>query len=109
MVVWNAAHATPLPDKGNLFSVPVAGVEKDLAIGVTSPWAAAAEAVKGWGAGKKGTFIMTGNGMAKKIVPIGDLATLGVAKSGGAYLVGSADAAFTTGEIVDVNGGLHID
>lgn len=96
VVVWNAAHLSPSPDKGNIFSVPVGEVERDLAVAVTSPWAAADEAVKGWKEGgvKGGVFIYTGNIMAKAVFPHPDFTTLGTAKRAASYLVEAADAQY---------------
>lgn len=61
--------------------------------------AAAAEAYKAWGAegesdGKQRTFIYTGNGMPKHILPMINLATVGTGKSAAAYWVQVADVLY---------------
>ncbi|KAH8904218.1 NAD(P)-binding protein [Coniochaeta sp. PMI_546] len=94
VIVWNVAQRTPSPDKNNIFSVPIGDVEKDLAVAVTSPWAAAREAVEKWEEGKKRVFIYTGNIMAKTVFPHPDFTTLGTAKRAASYLVEAADAQY---------------
>lgn len=91
VIVWTAAHVSHSPDKNNIFSVPIEDVEKDLAIAVTGPWAAANEAVKSWKEGEKGVFIYTGNIMAKAVFPHPDFTTLGTAKRAASYMIEAAD------------------
>ena len=96
VIVWNAATRTPSPDKTNIFSVSTADVEKDLAVAVTSPWAALNEAVKNWKDGERGVFIYTGNIMAKAVFPHPDFTTLGTSKRAASYVVEAADVAYKT-------------
>lgn len=61
--------------------------------------AAATAAFKVWSAegeldGKQRTFIYTGNGLPKHIVPMVDLATIGTSKSAAAYWIQLADALY---------------
>jgi NAD(P)-dependent dehydrogenase (short-subunit alcohol dehydrogenase family) len=94
VIVWNAATRTPSPDRSNIFSVPVQSLEKDLAVAVSSPWAAANEAVKNWTEGQKGVFIYTGNIMAKGVFPHPDFTTLGTSKRAASYVIEAADAMY---------------
>ncbi|KAH7309700.1 hypothetical protein B0I35DRAFT_463646 [Stachybotrys elegans] len=95
VVIWNAGPITASPDKDNFFSIPISAVNRDLAISVTSPFTAAAEAVKRWQEAKVGgRFIMTGNIQPKMIFPSPDFVTLGIAKSGSAHWLGTADALY---------------
>ena len=95
VVIWNVAGLTPPTDDDNIFSIPNAALESDLGLMVTSPFAAAGEAVKGWHAsGDAGRFIMTGNLLPRSVLPVAKFTTLGVGKSGGAYWVGTADALY---------------
>jgi NAD(P)-dependent dehydrogenase (short-subunit alcohol dehydrogenase family) len=95
VVIWNVGPVTPSPDPDNIFSLPVSAINRDLAITVTSPFVAAGEAVKGWqSTGTGGRFIMTGNIQPKMIFPVADFTTLGIAKSGAAYWLGTADALY---------------
>jgi len=94
VIVWNAATRTPSPDKTNIFSVPTADLNKDLAVAVTSPWAALNEAVKKWREGERGVFIYTGNIMAKSVFPHPDFTTLGTSKRAASYVVEAADVAY---------------
>ncbi|KAK4033726.1 hypothetical protein C8A01DRAFT_39812 [Parachaetomium inaequale] len=97
VVIWNVANVTASPDQNNIFSVPLPSFDKDLALMVTSPFAAAGKCFEVWGAaGEESTaapkrFIMTGNIQPKVIVPLPDFTTIGVAKAGAAYWVGAAD------------------
>lgn len=104
VVVWNAASMTrpPETDAENPLAVPVAALDKDLGLMVKSPYVAAQTAVEVWrekneGEGekkRKGTFIVTGNMLARKILPVPGMVTLGIGKSGGNFWVGLADAVF---------------
>lgn len=103
VVVWNAAGATPPPatDAANPLAVPAAALGRDLDLMVRSPYLAAQTAVEGWrtaaggtGPGRKGTFIMTGNMLPRKVLPVPAMVTLGVGKNGGSFWVGLADAVF---------------
>lgn len=98
VVIWNAAHSSRGSDSNNPFSVSEEAFDSDLNVMIKSPFIAAGEAVKAWsaGAGDEGqkTFIMTGNLLPKKILPIANLTMGGVGKSGAAYWVGTADALY---------------
>lgn len=95
VVIWNSGPVTPSPDPDNIFSIPVDAINRDLAISVTSSFVAAGEAVKGWqSTGIEGRVIMTGNIQPKMIFPSADFTTLGIAKSGAAYWLGTADALY---------------
>jgi NAD(P)-dependent dehydrogenase (short-subunit alcohol dehydrogenase family) len=96
VVIWNVANVTATPDSDNIFSVSLSAFDKDLALMVTSPFVAASESFKAWGAeedaaGKPKAFIMTGNIQPKVVVPLPDFTTIGVAKAGAAYWIGAAD------------------
>lgn len=103
VIVWNAASLTPPPetDAENPLAVPLAGLDKDLGLMVKSPYLAAQTAVEAWRTSsptkdgeRKGTFIMTGNILPRKIMPLPKMTTLGIGKSGANYWVGLADAVF---------------
>lgn len=76
--------------------MPEAEFDKDLALMIKSPYIAAREATRVWkketAEGRKGTFIMTGNILPRKILPVPALVDLGIGKSGSNYWVGTADA-----------------
>ncbi|KAJ4294942.1 hypothetical protein N0V88_005181 [Collariella sp. IMI 366227] len=95
VVIWNVANVTASPEQDNIFSVPLASFDKDLALMVTSPFVAAGKCFEAWAAegseGAQKCFIMTGNIQPKVIVPLPDFTTIGVAKAGAAYWVGAAD------------------
>lgn len=98
VVIWNAASLTPpdASDPQNPFAVAEGGFDKDLSLLIKSPYVAAGEAVKAWReqeGERKGTFIMTGNQLPKRIFPP-FMTTLGIGKSGAYYWVGTADAVF---------------
>lgn len=103
VVIWNAASLSPpaASDPGNPLEVPLDAFDRDLAVMVKSPYVAAREAVRLWkekeeggeAAGRKGTFIMTGNLLPLKILPVPALVNLGVGKSAANYWVGLSDAA----------------
>jgi len=99
LVVWNAASITrPVgEDPNNPLEVPLDGFDTDLNLMVRSPYVAAREAVREWKkaeGSRKGTFVMTGNLLPKKILKIPALVTCGVGKAGGNYWVGLSDAVF---------------
>ena len=95
VVIWNVGPVTPSPDQGNIFSIPIEAINRDIAITVTSSYTAAGEAVKRWrSANIDGRFIMTGNIQPKVVFPMPDFTTLGIAKSGAAYWLGTADALY---------------
>lgn len=96
LVVYNAANVTPVAAAGNVFSVPDKGWEADLALMVTSPYRAAGEAFRLWQAegAAKGAFVYTGNKLSKGILPVENLATLGVGKNGAEYWIGLADTLY---------------
>lgn len=102
VVVWNAATMTPPPetDAENPLAVPVAALDRDLGLMIKSPYVAAQTAVEVWRdksvdkKQRKGTFIMTGNMLAHRILPVPGMVTLGIGKSGGNFWVGLADAVF---------------
>lgn len=87
-------------DPKNPLEVPEEGFGRDLDLMVKSPYIAAREAVRVWkksseqgSPSRKGTFIVTGNLLARKILPVPTLVTLGVGKSGANYWVGLSDVA----------------
>lgn len=100
LIVWNAASITrPVgDDPNNPLEVPLEGFDADLNLMVRSPYVAAREAVREWkkaGGNRKGTFVMTGNCLPKKILPkLPTLVTGGVGKAGANYWVGLSDAVF---------------
>ncbi|CAN8106148.1 unnamed protein product [Discula destructiva] len=107
IVVWNAASLTrpDASDPENPLEVPLDGFDADLGLMVRSPYVAAREAVRGWRDGKvppagggggerKGTFVMTGNLLPRKIVKVPALVDVGVGKAGANYWVGLSDAIF---------------
>lgn len=69
---------------------------------IGTPFAVAREAYKAWdeegenddGERKERTFIYTGNILPKVVIPVADLTTLGIGKSGAAYWVQEADALY---------------
>lgn len=96
VVIWNAAGLTPLPEPENPLSISDSDLDRDLNIMIKSPYVAAREAVKVWQGregkdGRKGTFIMTGNLLPKKIPPVAFYTSLGIGKSGANFWVGTAD------------------
>ena len=96
VVIWNVAALTPPPDPENPLSLADSDLDRDLNIMIKSPYVAAREAVKVWQSreskdGRKGTFIMTGNQLPKKIAPVAFYTSLGIGKSGANHWVGTAD------------------
>lgn len=117
-----AAHAASAPaasDPTNPFAVADDDFDRDWNLMVKSPFVAAREAVRAWtappsrvvvgleamvggGRGRKGTFIMTGNACPRAVItqtdvpdiPIANIMTLGVAKSGANFWVSNADEVF---------------
>lgn len=112
VVIWNASAWTrpAASDPENPLEVPLEGFHRDMELMVTSPYVAAREAVRAWrrkgeeegeakgggggGRGRKGTFIMTGNLLPRKILPVPALVDGGVGKSAANYWVGLSDATF---------------
>ncbi|KAJ4415450.1 hypothetical protein N0V82_007321 [Gnomoniopsis sp. IMI 355080] len=108
VVIWNAANVTQpaASDPGNPLEVPLEEFDRDLGLMVRSPYIAAREAVRMWkkkmeaerereaGIGRNGTFILTGNLLPRKILPVPSLVDLGVGKSAANYWVGLSDATF---------------
>lgn len=94
---WNAAAISAPTDPKNPLEVPEEAFDKNLDLMVKSPYVAAREAARAWKeseqGGRKGTFIMTGNLLPRKILPVPTLVTLGVGKSGANYWVGLSDVA----------------
>lgn len=78
--------------------MPLEDFDRDLNLMVRSPYIAAQAAVREWKKkteeGRKGTFIMTGNIMPRKILSIPTLITSGAGKSAANYWVGLSDATF---------------
>lgn len=92
VIVWNAARRALPKDETNIFSVPLEELELDLAVNVTSPWAAAGEAIKNWGqSDTQSTFIYTGNRLGTSTVPVPAFASLGTAKRASTYWLEVAD------------------
>lgn len=96
VVIWNAAGLTPPAEPENPLSITDSDLDRDLNIMIKSPYVAAREAVKVWQEregkdGRKGTFIMTGNLLPKKIPPVALYTSLGIGKSGANFWVGTAD------------------
>ncbi|RYP73305.1 hypothetical protein DL771_003734 [Monosporascus sp. 5C6A] len=100
VVLFNAASAAPPTEPGNMFSVPLDKFQKDFDLSVKGAFVAAREAYRLWSnegeAGNdvtatKRQFIMTGNKLARAILPSPNLATLGLAKSASAFWIGLAD------------------
>ncbi|RYO93571.1 hypothetical protein DL766_003943 [Monosporascus sp. MC13-8B] len=100
VVVFNAASVTPAAEPGNMFSAPLDGFQRDLDLSVKGAFVAAREAYRLWSSesesdandgGAKRQFIMTGNLLARAILPSPDFATLGIAKSASAFWIGLAD------------------
>lgn len=92
-VVYNAANVSPPPDPGNMFSLPVETMQKDIDIINTSAFAAAKEAVKGFEElpkDMKKIFFYTGNSQNTLVLPMPALVTLGVGKAAAAYWIGAA-------------------
>lgn len=96
-------------DPGNPLEVPLEEFDRDLGLMVRSPYVAAREAVRMWkkkttmteaeaggggGGARKGTFILTGNLLPRKILPVPSLVGLGMGKSAANYWVGLSDATF---------------
>ncbi|KAF3760578.1 NAD(P)-binding protein [Cryphonectria parasitica EP155] len=98
VVIWNAAAVSPPSDPENPLEVDEDAFSRDFDLMVKSPYVAAREAVRVWKegeeTGRKGTFIVTGNFLPKKILPVPALVGLGIGKSGANYWVGLADVAF---------------
>lgn len=93
-VVYNAASLTPPAESGNLFSVPLDGLQRDLDIAVKGAYVAAGEAYRLWteaNDGGKKVFIYTGNMTAKAHLAIPNIVTLGIGKHGAWYWLGVAD------------------
>ncbi|RYP05200.1 hypothetical protein DL764_003980 [Monosporascus ibericus] len=98
VVVFNAASLTPAAEPGNMFSVPLDGFQRDFDLSVKGAFVAAREAYRLWSSeseandgGVKKQFIMTGNKLARSILPNPNFTTLGLAKSASAYWIGLAD------------------
>lgn len=99
VVVWNAAAVSPPTDPKNPFEVPEEAFSRDQNLMITSPYIASREAVRVWqeinDEGKrKGTFILTGNLLVKKTVPVPAYVGLGVGKCGAFAWLSLADAVF---------------
>lgn len=97
VVIYNAAALTPPPDQGSVLSIPAERLAADLNVNTVSPYAAAQQAVKGWGApgsDTKKTFIYTGNIQNAVVLPVPLMLNLGVGKSASAYWIGAADAMY---------------
>lgn len=116
VVIWNAASnsgpSSGSSDPLDIFAVPDAAFDRDLDLLIKSPYIAAREALRVWrgqgegevgveggedkkkGVERKGTFIMTGNYMPRKIYPSAALVTGGIGKSGANYWVGLGDFVF---------------
>jgi NAD(P)-dependent dehydrogenase (short-subunit alcohol dehydrogenase family) len=94
-VVFNPALVTPPADDANIFSIPLAGLQRDLDLGVKGAYVAAGEAYKVWTAAgaekKRRQFIYTGNALAKVVLPIPFMTSLGMTKSASHYWVEAAD------------------
>lgn len=99
VVVYNAATATPPPDKNSALSIPVESLVSDSNVNIISAYAAAQQAVKGWETLPKDTkksFIYTGNITNVAIVPMPMMLNLGVGKAGSAYWIGLADMTYAS-------------
>ena len=97
VVVYNAAAFTP-PTGDDLFSIPVESLSSNLNTNTVSVYAAAQEAVKGWGTlakDAKKVFIYTGNKQNTGVGPIILTTTLGMGKSASSYLIGAADTHYS--------------
>ncbi|OHE99083.1 short-chain dehydrogenase/reductase SDR [Colletotrichum orchidophilum] len=99
VVVYNAASMSRPPDADNIFSLPLAQIERDVNIMSSSAWIAAGEAVRGWSeAGteeaRKGRFIYTGNLLNQTVWPVPALVTSGIGKNAAWYWVNAADALY---------------
>ncbi|RYP25860.1 hypothetical protein DL768_011624 [Monosporascus sp. mg162] len=98
VVVFNAAGYTPAAEPGNMFSVPLDRFQRDFDLSVKGAFVAAREAYRLWSSeseandgGAKRQFIMTGNKLPRSILPMPDVATLGLTKSASAFWIGLAD------------------
>lgn len=96
VIVWNAATLTPPSTADNPLGISLEALDRDLGLMIKSPFLAAQTAVEVWketsGEEKrKGTFIMTGNILPRKILPMPRLVTSGIGKSGANFWVGLAD------------------
>jgi len=94
LTTHSAGASTFVPT--NPLSVPLSAFEHDLAVNVTSVYAAAQEAVFGFDSLPKETlksFIYTGNGL-NVVTPMPVLLTLGVGKSAAAHLIQASSIAY---------------
>lgn len=97
VVIFNAAAATFPSDPTNLFSVPAAGLQRDIDLTVRGAFAAAGAAYGAWqgeGSGAKkarGQFFFTGNLLARWVPDNPNWVTLGLTKSATSFWVGLAD------------------
>ncbi|PSR83492.1 hypothetical protein BD289DRAFT_369928 [Coniella lustricola] len=105
VLVWNAAAVTVPTDPENPFEVPEEAFARDADLMITSPYFASREAVRVWkeinesnkvegGHERRGTFIMTGNLLARKTLPVPSLVGLGIGKSGAFSWISLADQVF---------------
>lgn len=91
-------------EAGNPLEVDEESFDRDLDLMIKSPYVAAREAVRAWRRGsqggeeeegrRRGTFIMTGNLLPRKILPVPSLVTSGIGKSGANSWLGLSDLTF---------------
>lgn len=97
VIVWNAASlTTPAAADNPLGGISLEALDRDLGLMIASPFLAAQTAIEvweetRWQEKRKGTFIMTGNMLPRKIPPMAQVVTLGIGKSGANFWVGLTD------------------
>ena len=94
-MLTSAAGAFNSSSPDHALSLPISTFEQDLAVNVTSVYAAAQAAVAGFDelpSGSLKTFIFTGNGLNTKPIPV--LLTLGVGKTAAAHLIWAASLSY---------------
>ena len=82
------------PPPGELLSIPIASIERDLWVNTLSPLLAAQHAVQGFEelpATAKKVFIYTGNILNSTVLPVPAFFTLGIGKAASAYWLGASD------------------
>ncbi|KAL3417089.1 short-chain dehydrogenase [Phlyctema vagabunda] len=94
VVVYNVSASTPTPPK-DPFALPLAALNRDVAINITSAFVAAQQATLGFAqlpTSASRTFIYTGNILNVTILP--SFLDQGMGKSAGAHMIWAASAAY---------------